>query len=158
MTHLGNHRLSLDHDIKMARISPFIGGLLIVTTITYLNFTTVIVVAKDIQAALLREQKKLDEAATAARQRNTDRAAARAADRANGDSKTVGDLVKWPTARIADRAKKIWNEDIEKSVRRMQDTDWVGMGRAVEGHVKKARERMITSFEKISDNSKKGDA
>jgi hypothetical protein len=138
----------------MARISPFIGGLLIVTTITYLNYTTVLVVAKDIQAALLREQKKLDEAASAARQRHTDVAAARA----NGDTKTVGDSVKWPTARIADRAKKIWNEDIEKSVRRMQDTDWVGMGRAVEGHVKKARERMITSFEKISEDSKKGDA
>jgi hypothetical protein len=138
----------------MARISPFIGGLLIVTTITYLNYTTVLVVAKDIQAALLREQKKLDEAASAARQRHTDVAATRA----NGDTKTVGDSVKWPTARIADRAKKIWNEDIEKSVRRMQDTDWVGMGRAVEGHVKKARERMITSFEKISEDSKKGDA
>lgn len=138
----------------MARFSPFIGGLLIVTTITYLNFRTVLVVAKDIQATLLRERKKLDEAANAARQRHTDVAAARA----NGDTKTVGDSVTWPTAKIADRAKKIWNEDIEKSVRRMQDTDWVGMGRAVEGHVKKARERMITSFEKISEDSKKGDA
>jgi hypothetical protein len=122
----------------MARGWSFVGGLMVVTTITYLNLTTITVIAKDIQSALIRERKKLDDAAK------------------KPQSPRMADIVKWPTpTRVADRVKKMWNEDIEKSVRRMQTTDWERMGRAVEAHMKRAKERMAVSFERMGEDSKK---
>ena len=120
---------------------------MVVTTITYLNMTTITVVAKDIKTSLIRERKRLDDARHSPQQTSTD---------SPQPPPKVGDMVKWPTpTRIADRVKKMWNEDIERSVRRMQNTDWERMGRTLEAHVKRARERIAASFERIGDDSKK---
>lgn len=126
----------------MTRGWSFVGGLMVVTTITYLNLTTITVIAKDIQSALIRERKKLDDAAKKTQ--------------SSPQSPRMVDMVKWPTpTRVADRVKKMWNQDIEKSVRRMQTTDWERMGRAVEAHMKRAKERMAVSFERMGEDSKK---
>jgi hypothetical protein len=121
----------------MARGWPFIGGVLVVTTITYLNMTTITVIAKDIQKSLVREQKKLEAAAAK-------------------KSPQTKDQFTWPSReRVADRVKKIWNQDIERSVKRMQTTDWERMGKAVEERVERARERVATSMARIREDSKK---
>lgn len=118
---------------------------MIVTTITYLNMTTITVVAKDIQTSLQRERKKLDEARTTT-----------TSTPESSRQPRVGDMIKWSaTTKVADRIKKMWNEDIEKSVRRLQNTDWEKVGKAVEGHMKRARERMATSFDRMGEDSKK---
>jgi hypothetical protein len=137
----------------MARGWSFVGGLMIVTTITYLNMTTITIIAKDIQTSLIRERKKLDDARNNSAQSSS---SATTATSSTQDPPKLGDIITWPTTtRVADRMKKIWNEDIERSVRRMQNTDWERMGRAVEGHMKRARERMATSFERMGEDSKK---
>jgi hypothetical protein len=135
----------------MARGWSFVGGLMIVTTITYLNMTTITAIAKDIQASLVRERKKLDDA------RNAQAQASGTTDSSQQPAK-VGDI-KWATTtRVAERIKKMWNEDIERSVRRMQNTDWERMGRSLESHLKRARERMATSLERMGEDSKKKSA
>ena len=107
--------------------------------------STITVIVKDIQASLLHERKKLDDA------RNISTATADSPQPAQ-----VGNLFKYPTpARFGDRVKKIWNEDIERSIRRIQNKDWERMGRTLEGHVKRARERMISSFERMGEDAKK---
>jgi len=129
----------------MARGWPFVGGLLIVTAITYLNLNTINAAAKDIQVSLARERKKLEAA------RNAQSAAEEPKKR-----QKASDVFKWSTVtRVGDRIKKIWNEDIERSVRRMQNTDWERMGKALEVHLKRAQERMVTSFERLGEDSKK---
>jgi Altered inheritance of mitochondria 5 len=126
----------------MARGWPFVGGLMIVTTVTYINMTAITAIAKDIQTSLLREKRKLDEARNP--QASTD-----------SPPPSAG-LLKWPSStRVTDRIKKMWNEDIERSVRRMQKTDWERMEKEVEAHMKRARERMSTSFERMGQDSKK---
>ena len=137
----------------MARGWSFVGGLMIVTTITYLNMTTITVIAKDIQTSLIRERKKLDDARNNSIQSSSSTTATTSTPQ---QPPKLGDIIKWSTTtRVADRIKKMWNEDIERSVRRMQNTDWERMGRAVEGHMKRARERIATSFERMGEDSKK---
>jgi Altered inheritance of mitochondria 5 len=139
----------------MGRVWSFVGGLMFVTTITYLNMTTITIIAKDIQTSLIRERKKLDDARNNSTQSTSSTATTTTTASAQQPPK-LGDIIKWPTTtRVADRMKKIWNEDIERSVRRMQNTDWERMGRAVEGHMKRARERMASSFERMGEDSKK---
>jgi hypothetical protein len=123
---------------------------MIVTTITYLNMTTISVIAKDIQSSLVKERKKLDDARTSAA------ATTQASPSTEGSRPRVKDMISWPTTtRVADRIKKMWNEDIEKSVRRLQETDWEKVGGAVQDHMKRARQRMVTSFERMGEDSKK---
>src|SRR5947207_2103612 len=138
----------------MARGWSFVGGLMIVTTITYINMNTITIIAKDIQTTLIRERKKLDDA------RNNSSSSSTTATTTTASPQQLppklGDIIKWPTTtRVSDRMKKMWNEDIERSVRRMQNTDWERMGRAVEAHMKRARERMATSFKRMGGDSKK---
>jgi len=136
----------------MAKGWPFIGGLLIVTTITYLNMTTITVIAKDFQTKLLKERRRLENARNSQTSGSTDTPV-------TNPSTNVGSLVKWPSStRVSDRVKKMWNNDIERSVRRLQNTDWERMGRNVEQHVKRARERIATSFERMGEDSKKKSA
>ena len=136
----------------MAKGWPFIGGLLIVTTITYLNITTITVVAKDIQTKLLQERRRLENARNSQISGSSDTST-------TNPSTSVGSLAKWPSpTRVTDRVKKMWNDDIERSVRRLQKTDWERMGRNVGQHVKRARERMATSFERMGEDSKKKSA
>jgi hypothetical protein len=131
----------------MARGWPFLGGMLIVTTVTYLNMSTITAIVSDIQSSLIRERRKLDNARHS--QAGPD----------SLETPKIDSIVKSPTStRVSDRIKKIWNEDIERSVRRMQNTDWERMGRAVEAHVKRARERMASSFERLGEDSKKKSA
>lgn len=135
----------------MARGWSFVGGLMIVTTITYLNLTTISVIAKDIQSSLIKEREKLDKARASS-------TATKSSRQRSGQVKParLQDVIRWPTTkRIADRIKKMWNRDIEKSVRRIQKTDWEKVGSAVQGHMKRARERMVTSFERMGEGSKK---
>jgi len=133
----------------MGRGWSFVGGLMIVTTITYLNMSTITIIAKDIQTSLIRERKKLDDARNASQSTSSTTSA-------SAQPPKLGDMVKWPTTtRVADRIKKMWNEDIERSVRRLQNTDWDRMGRTVEGHIKRARERISNSFERLGEDSKK---
>jgi|SRR5579859_5263263 len=144
----------VNHDITHNNMSTrgwsFLGGLLIVSTITYLNITTITILSKDIQTSLSRESKKLEEAAKA---KSTSGTAASAAD---GQVVRVGDIVKWPTTtRVADRIKKMWNEDIEKGIRQVQNTDWERMGRGFKEHMMRAKERMATSFERMGEETKK---
>ena len=130
----------------MARGWGFVGGLMIVTTITYMNLTTIGVVAKNIQASLIREQKKLENARNA---------------QTSGEPSqpTIAASIKWASpGRVADRIKKIWNEDIERSARRIQNTDWERMGQAVESHMKRARERMASSWERMGSGDSKKDS
>jgi Altered inheritance of mitochondria 5 len=110
------------------------------------------VIAKDIRTSLLRERRKLDDA------RNSSQAVSASATTTDSakPATRLGGIAKWPTStRVTDRIKKMWNEDIERSVRRMQTTDWERMGKAVESHMKRARERMITSLGRIGDDSSK---
>jgi hypothetical protein len=117
----------------------FVGGLMIVTTITYLNMTQITSVAHAMRETLIVERKRLD--------------AARARSRtASGDTSTVPSAQTppsiWPSpSRVADRVKKMWNEDIDKSVRRMQNTDWERMGRQAAEQLGRARERMASALE-----------
>jgi hypothetical protein len=120
----------------MARGWSFIGGLMIVTTITYLNMELITAKAKAIQSSLARERKKLEEAAR------------------NNPNTSENKPMKWATPQqAADRVKKMWNEDIERGIRRMQTTDWERMGRAVEAQMKRAKERVTDSFS--GEDSKK---
>ena len=125
---------------------------MVVTTITYLNMTTITVIAKDIQASLIRERKKLDDA------RNAHQSSLPSATTTTTGPtpKKLADIIKWPTSTsVGDRIKKMWNEDIERSVKRMQNTDWEKVGRAVEGHVERARKRIYSSFDRMGEDSKK---
>jgi len=107
--------------------------------------TTITVIAKDIQTSLLKERKKLEEARTSTQTPTSESRTPRMAE-----------VLSWPTTtRVADRIKRIWNEDIEKSVRRLQKTDWEKVGSAVQSHMKRARERMATSLERMGEDSKK---
>jgi Altered inheritance of mitochondria 5 len=134
-------------NVTMARGWPFLGGMLIVTTVTYLNMTTITAIVSDIQSSLVRERRKLDNARHS-----------HAVPDSPETPKADGSVKLSTSTRVADRIRKIWNEDIERSVRRMQNTDWERMGRAVEAHVKRARERMASSFERLGEDSKKKSA
>lgn len=126
----------------------FVGGLLIVSTITYLNISTITLLSENIQSSLSRESKKLDAAKNRSQQASPDTTV--------GHVPRVGDIVKWPTTtRVADRIKKMWNEDIEKGIRQVQKTDWERMGREFREHMKRARERVATSFERMGEDSTK---
>ena len=127
----------------MARGWSFVGGLMIVTTITYLNINTIQVVAQDIQNSVIRERKKLEDARNQSPTTSTTR-------------REFGKVIVWPTpTRVVDRIKQMWNEDIERTVRRMQKTDWERMGKAVEQHMKRAKERMVSSLGRVEEESKK---
>ena len=129
----------------MARGWPFVGGLLIVTTVTYLNMNTITAIAKDIQSSLIKERKKLEEARAGA-----------SPSPESSDTDKGRDHIRFRTTRVSERIKKMWNQDIERSVRRLQNTDWERMVKSVEARVKRARERMLTSFERMGgDESKK---
>lgn len=132
----------------------FLGGLLIVSTITYLNITTITILSKDIQTSLSREAKKL-EAAKDKPQSSSSSTSPGTAAAADGVVR-VGDIVKWPTTTsVADRIKKMWNEDIEKGIRQVQNTDWERMGRGFKEHMIRAKERMATSLERMGEETKK---
>lgn len=131
----------------MGRGWSFVGGLMIVSTITYLNMTTITVIAKDIQTSLIRERKKLDDARNQSLSPTPSETTASASTpMSNGP----GGVFKWPSnAKVADRIKKMWNEDIERGIRRIQNTDWERMERNVGGHIKRARERISKSFDRM---------
>ena len=120
------------------------------STITYLNITTITILSNDIQTSLSRESKKLE----AAKAKSNQPPVAE-----DGQVVRVGDILKWPTTtRVADRIKKMWNEDIEKGIRQVQNTDWERMGRGFKEHMGRAKERMATSFERMGEETKKKSA
>lgn len=98
----------------MARTWAFVGGLLIASTITYMNMSTIQLVTNDFQRKLLRQRKKLE----AARNANNPNPSS-----ATEPKKGFGGFV--PSAdTIVTRIKKTWNEDIERTVRKVQETNW----------------------------------
>src|SRR5579859_2504444 len=134
----------------------FLGGLLIVSTITYLNISTIQILAKDMQASLERESRKLQAAKSASKTSATSGTKTDSDAERGSVTPRIGDLVKWPTTtRVADRIKKMWNEDIEKGIRQVQKTDWERMGRGFKEHMMRAKERMATSFERMGEETKK---
>jgi hypothetical protein len=58
-------------------------------------------------------------------------------------------------SRLSDRVKKMWNEDMGRTVQRMKNTEWERMGRVVGGRMVEAKERMAGSIERMRDSSKK---
>jgi hypothetical protein len=129
----------------------FLGGLLIVSTVTYINIQSITIVAKDMQSTLSRESKKLQSASKPTASTTTDKFPT------DEETLKMGDTVKWfTTTRVVDRIKKMWNEDIEKGIRQVQNTDWERMSRGFGEHMKRAQERMATSFARnIGEDTKK---
>jgi hypothetical protein len=100
----------------MSRTWAFVGGLLIVSAVTYINISTIKVVTNDIQSSLVRQRKRLEAARNASAQRQ---------GLPSDPEPKKGFSVFIPSANtIADRIKKTWNEDIERTVRKVQDTNW----------------------------------
>jgi hypothetical protein len=124
----------------MAKGWPIIGGLMIVTTVTYLNLTAIKAIARDMRISLESERKKLE--------------AARNLNRTLSD-KPVPAPKRPIEERISDRMKKMWNSDIESTVRRMQKMDWERMGRSVGSHIVQAKERIAGSLERIAEEDAK---
>jgi hypothetical protein len=134
----------------------FLGGLLIVSTITYLNITTITILSKDIQTSLSRESKKLEAAANKNKHPSQQQPQHQSSE-SSIPAPQMGDIIKWPitTTRVADRIKKMWNQDIEKGIRQVQKTDWERLGRGFKEHMKRAQERIVTSFERMGEDSTK---
>ena len=128
----------------MARTWAFIGGLLVVSTVTYMNISTIKVVTNDVQRSLIRQRKKLE----AARNAN------------NPQSPEIpepkkGFAVFVPSANtIVTRIKKTWNEDIERTVRKVQDTNWERMATVTVERFNRLRRRITESG--VDSKEKKG--
>jgi hypothetical protein len=120
----------------MARGWSFIGGLLIVTTVTYLNMSQIKAAAQQFRTLLAEERRKLENARNDSTPTTTGKA-------------DVASMAR--TTRVVERIKKIWNEDIEHSVRRIQNTDWEATARAVQTSATHAVERL----RRIGEDSKK---
>jgi hypothetical protein len=113
---------------------------MIVTSVTYLNMTAIKAIARDMGMSLERERRKLE--------------AARNLNQTSSD--TPVPAPKRPLdVRVSERMKKMWNSDIESTVRRMQKTDWERMGRSVGNHIIQAKERIAGSFERIAEEDGK---
>jgi hypothetical protein len=126
----------------MSRGWPFLGGILIATSLIFMNLTNITTLSSDLRDSLLQQRKKLDEIRSATP--NEQRPAVDAPAAGAGMSSRVGE-----------RVKKMWNQDVEKGVRRLQRTDWARVGRTLGEQVKRATERIGTSMGRISEDSKK---
>jgi hypothetical protein len=138
----------------------FLGGVLIVSTVTYLNMSTIQILAKDMQDTLNRESRKLQAARSGSKSASTSTSqpGTKRGSPLEGNVRVrrVEDVVTWSTTgRVADRIKKMWNEDIEKSIRKVQKTDWERMGRGFGEHVKRAKERIVGTFERMGEEGGK---
>jgi len=62
----------------------------------------------------------------------------------------------WPDAdKIAERTKRIWNEDVEKAVRKIQKTDWNKIVDVMERGMQSAQRRIGASLGRITELPKK---
>jgi Altered inheritance of mitochondria 5 len=102
----------------MSRTWAFVGGLLIVSTVTYINMSTIKVVTYDVRKKLERQQKRLADARNA----NNPQSSGTGAE---DEEPKKGISLKFPTpTTISTRIKKTWNEDVERTVRKVQNTNW----------------------------------
>jgi len=103
----------------MARSWAFIGGVLIVSTVTYINMSTIKLITHDVRTRLETQRKRLEETRNA---HNTQSGGSGA--ESEQTSKGLG-AIKFPTpTSISTRIKKTWNEDVDRTVRKMQNTNW----------------------------------
>jgi hypothetical protein len=129
----------------MARSWAFVGGLLVVSTITYINMTSITLLTHDVRKKLERQQKRLAQARNA----NTQTPGTGT----EGEQAKKG-LIKIPTpTSISTRIKKTWNEDVDRTVRKVQNTNW----QKVLGNVKDrlARYRRKVFEEGVDSEEKK---
>jgi hypothetical protein len=129
----------------MAKGWPIIGGLMIVTTVTYLNITAIKAIARDVRVSLERERKKLE--------------AARNMNKSTSPDQPAPPVKRSYEERFSGRVKKMWNMDVEATVRRIQKADWERMGKVAGTQMKQAKDRVITSLERLQgEDSKKKSA
>jgi hypothetical protein len=102
----------------MARTWAFVGGLLVVSTITYINMSSIKHLTNDFRKKLERQDKRLAQARNA----NNPQTPGTEGEQA---SKGFRDFIKFPTpTTMSTRIKKTWNEDVDKTVRKVQNTNW----------------------------------
>ena|SRR5271163_3868354 len=119
---------------RASRVWPFVGGALGVAAITYVSYRQIRVASSD-AVEKMRDMK---------RQRELDKGTA-LEKMGNGSQIQISKAM----IRLSDRMKKAWNEDIEKSVRRVQNTDWLRMSQDMGKNLKRAQERVSASVQRM---------
>lgn len=114
---------------------------MIVTTVTYLNMTAIKAVGRDMRLSLERERKRL----VAARNWNKP---------LPSDESPKQPPKNWDE-RLSNRIKKVWNLDVEATVRRIQNTDWERMVKAARAQMTQATDRVAKSVGRLHEEDSK---
>ncbi|EKG21482.1 hypothetical protein MPH_01203 [Macrophomina phaseolina MS6] len=110
----------------MGFTAGFLGGLTLTSSVLYLT-------------TLFHQRNRLEQALTL---RNSSHTLKQVYD---PDRIYTPPSLRTRTAGIGDTAKDRWNSEVEKAVRRMQETDWREVGREVEGTLWRLVERVRKS-------------
>jgi hypothetical protein len=116
---------------RASRGMSFLGGVLTVATLTYIGYHRLQGVETDVTGKLrkiVEERQKVWDQLNKYRPKNGNlQDEAKAVDERRGKAMLKlfqdGKPLQW-AGHLSVRMKKMWNEDIEKSVRRVQTTDW----------------------------------
>jgi hypothetical protein len=125
----------------MSRTWSILGGLLFTSSILYLHHSETSQLYASIRTTLYRQRRKLEDLRAARKERLEQ-------ETAHARSNDVPE-------RISSRVKKMWNEDVERVVRRVQNADWRGYAKLVRGGVTRAGGRMSDSFSRLSSEETK---
>jgi len=126
----------------MSRGWSFLGGVLLTTSLLFINLNSVTHLTTSAINTLRVQQRKIDELRS------------RAAEQ-QGPLSDQEKRRREVTRRVSERVKKMWNSDIEKAVRRVRDTNWQRLWMFMGQKMRKAGERISESMGRLSSEESK---